>query len=112
MFANEPQWVARDAFKRKFHVWSSVGDLEQWRSFGETSAVFIVDYAEVKGFAGQIPDLDARMRHRAFAHVMPYRQHSRLLVLAGRDERALLDLIDRVAALPALPATGVVATID
>ena len=86
--------------------------VERRRSFGETSAVFIVDYAEVKGFAGRIPDLDAQLRHRAFAHVMPYQQHSRLLVLAGRDERALLDLIDRVATLPALPATGVVATID
>lgn len=112
LFANEPRYAAREAARNAFNVWFSVGSIESWRRFGETSAIFINDYDEVKGFSEQIPDLEARMKHRGFAYVTPYRTQSRVLVLAGRDNITLLELIERVAALPSVPAEGVFLTID
>jgi hypothetical protein len=83
-----------------------------WQRVGELSAAFLLDYDEVREFAGRIPDLTGLMRHRGFAFMMPHQTRSRVLVVSGRDATAVSDVIKQLQPSEPLPDDGVVATID
>jgi hypothetical protein len=83
-----------------------------WQRIGELSAAFLVTYDEIREFADRIGDVDALMKHRGFAFMLPHKTRSRILVLAGRDAAAVSDVINQLQPSKAIPDNGLVVTID
>ena len=112
IIASDATRAAVASFQETVAPTYSANTRAEWQRAGELSAAFLVDYGEVQEFASRIPDLEALMKHRGFAFLLPYQTRSRVLVLAGRDAAAVGDVIKRLEPAKALPQDGLVVTID
>lgn len=112
LLAGDSMGPAVGAFRDAVGPTYTVSTLPEWRRAGELSAVFLLDYNDVRQFADQIPDLASLVTHRGFAFINPYKTRGHVLVLSGRDAAAVVDVVKQLRPSDALPKDGVVVMVD
>jgi hypothetical protein len=111
LFSTEKTDKAKAVYLEALPPWASAGP-EDWKQFSELNAVFFHTYDELEHYVRQIPELGPLQRHRGFAYSTPHGKKGRALFLAGRDAEALIDVVKRLAAVPSLPAEGLIFSIE
>ena len=87
-------------------------DERELDAFPDLNVIRFQRYDALGPFGDRIPGL-ARLRdHRGFAYAMSRGRGARTYLLAGRDTEAIIDLIERLAGLEALPSEGVLFSLD
>ena len=87
-------------------------DERELDAFPDLNVVRFERYDALGSLGDRIPGLASLREHRGFAYAMPRGRRARTYLLAGRDTEAIIDLIERLAGLEALPSEGVLFSLD
>jgi hypothetical protein len=82
-------------------------DERELEAFPDLNVIRFHRYDALGLFGDKIPGLAGLRDHRGFAYAMSRGRGARTYLLAGRDTEAIIDLIEKLAGLEALPSEGV-----
>ena len=104
----------RTAYFQRMFPWASAQfraerDLD---AFPDLNVVRFERYAALGPLGDRIPGLAGLRQHRGFAYAMPRGRGARTYLLAARDTAAIIDLIEKLAGMKALPAEGLLFSLD
>jgi hypothetical protein len=85
---------------------------DELAGFPELNVVRFARYDELGALGERIAGVDALRMHRGFAYALPRGRTARTYLLAGRDDDSIAEVIERFANLGALPAEGLVVSLD
>jgi hypothetical protein len=81
-------------------------------AFPELNVIRFSRYDELETLGERIAGIDAQRKHRGFAYALPRGRTARMYLLAGRDDEAIIAVIERFASLQALPSGGLIVSLD
>ena len=81
-------------------------------AFPDLNLVRFARYDSLGDLDATIPGLPALRSRRGFAYAVPRGRGARTYVLAGRDTGAIIDVITKLAEMDALPASGLLFSLD
>ena len=87
-------------------------DERELDAFPDLNVVRFERYDALGTLADRIPGVAGLRVHRGFAYAMPRGRGARTYLLAARDTEAIIDLIEKLAALEALPSEGFLFSVD
>ena len=87
-------------------------DEHELENFPHLDAVRFVRYDALDTLRDKISDQSSLLQHRGFAFALKRNEHARSFILAGRDTDAIIDAIERLGSLKALPANGLLFLIE
>jgi hypothetical protein len=85
---------------------------DELAAFPELHVVRVARYDELGAVGERIPGIDALRMRRGFAYALPRGRTARTYLLAGRDDDAIVQIIERFAEAQALPSQGLVLSLD
>jgi hypothetical protein len=74
--------------------------------------VRLARYSALGDLEDRIPDMATLRAQRGFAYALPRASSSRVYVLAGRDDQAIIDVIKKLAGLKELPSAGLLFSLN
>lgn len=87
-------------------------DERELDAFPDLNVVRFQRYDALGAFGDRIPGLAGLRERRGFAYAMPRGRGARTYLLAGRDTKAIVDAIEKLAGLEELSSEGVLFSLD